>query len=214
MVNVVLLGSPGSGKGTMARMLWEKHGVSHISTGDLLRQEILNETDIGKQIAPILSSGKLVDNSIVSRVLTKAVKNAKSGFVLDGFPRNSEQVRILEKILRETKQKIDFVIELNATDKKVVERLSSRRQCPKCGKVYGFNAPPKKEGLCDNDHEKLFQREDDKSSVILERLKIYHRETLPLLAYFKDKAIVKSVDADKSINQVFKDVSKILFKGK
>ncbi len=211
-MNIVLLGPPGSGKGTVSRFLQEKFGLRQVSTGDLLRQEILAKTPLGAQIAPILSSGKLVDNAIVARVLSNAISKAKKGFVLDGFPRNAEQVRILEKILHDTHQKIDLVLELVVPDEKIIERLSSRWQCSKCGRVYGLKARPKKTGVCDDDNAKLFQREDDKPQVIKDRLSIYRKETVPLLSYFRKTSKVVELDAGKEIAGVFKDVSKILSK--
>lgn len=207
-MNVILLGPPGSGKGTIARLIQDNLGIRHISTGDLLRKEILEGTRLGKQIEPVLASGKLVDNHVVAKVLSKAIIGAKNGFVLDGFPRNSEQARILEKILRETKQKIDLVLELKVNDNAIVQRLSSRRQCEKCHRVYGLNAPPKKSGVCNDDEGKLFQRKDDTPIVIRDRLEIYRKETAPLLKHFSEKTSVEKIDAGKSITEVYKEAAK------
>ncbi|MBI4044223.1 MAG: adenylate kinase [Candidatus Diapherotrites archaeon] len=203
MVNIVLFGPPGSGKGTIARKLWEKFGIKQVSTGDLLRREILEGTPLGKKVEPILASGKLVDNKIVARVLEKGIRGAKNGFVLDGFPRNGEQAGILEGILAKTGQKIDLVLELVVPDGKIIERLSSRRQCSKCGRVYGLHLPPKKEGVCDECGGKLFQRDDDKPYVIKKRLALYKEETLPLKTYFRKSTRVESIDGAPAIEEVF-----------
>lgn len=215
MVNIILFGPPGSGKGTIARLLQDRFGIKQVSTGDLLRKEILDGTPIGRKVEPVLASGKLVDNKIVAEVLEKGIRKAKNGFVLDGFPRNSEQAGILEKILAKTKQKIGVVLELVVEDEKIIERLSSRRQCSKCGRVYGMHSIPKKEGVCDECGSKLFQRDDDKPRVIKKRLELYRNETLPLKKYFSNFTRVESIDGSRGIEEVFKDAEKKIFqKGK
>ena len=208
MVNIVLFGPPGSGKGTIARKLWEKFGIKQVSTGDLLRREILEGTPLGKKVEPILASGKLVDNKIVARVLEKGIRGAKNGFVLDGFPRNGEQAGILEDILAKTGQRIDLVLEFVVPDGKIIERLSSRRQCAKCGRVYGLYSPPRAPGICDECGGTLFQRDDDKQAVIKKRLELYRNETLPLKSYLGKKTRVESIDGAPAIEEVFSAAEK------
>jgi len=201
-LKLVLLGPPGSGKGTYAQRIGPKLGIPHISTGDMFRENIKNKTELGKKAKEYIDKGELVPDEITIEMLKQRLEqdDAKNGFILDGFPRTTTQAEALDKIT-----KIDAVINLVVPDEVVIARLSSRRQCKKCGKIYNvLFLKPKKEGVCDVCGGELYQREDDKPEVIKERLKVYTKNTAPLIEYYKKKGVIidiecKSVDVPPEI---------------
>jgi adenylate kinase len=184
-MNLIILGAPGSGKGTQTTRLKAKLNIPAISTGDIFRKEIKEETELGKRIKKYLDSGQLVPDEIVIDVIKERIKqpDCKNGFILDGFPRTLEQAKALDKIV-----KIDACINLSVPKEIIVKRLSARRTCKNCGEIYNLLVlKPKVDGVCDKCGGPLFQRDDDRESVIEERFRVYERQTEPLLKYYESR---------------------------
>ena len=204
---VILLGAPGSGKGTQAVELSKSCNLPHISTGDLFRENIKNQTEIGKQVKSFLDKGQLVPDSVVFDVLYDRISkpDCQKGYILDGFPRTSAQAHELEDSLS---KKVRFVVfNLKVADEAVVERLSGRLICKNCGKPYHKVAnPPKQEGVCDACQGELYQRTDDNAEVIKERLKVYHAQTKPLEEFFQEKGQLLTIDASRAPSVVQADI--------
>lgn len=209
MKRLILLGPPGAGKGTQADLLCKEFNIPKISTGDMLREAIANQTDLGKEVASILDSGALVSDEIIGSLLEERLSNddCANGYLLDGVPRTLGQASILERM------GIEFtnVIEIKVDDEVIVNRMSGRRVHPQSGRNYhiDFN-PPKKEGVDDLTNEPLIQREDDKPETVLKRLDVYHEETKPLSDFYKKVSdggslVYSSVDGSKSVSEVFND---------
>ncbi|MCD6381521.1 MAG: adenylate kinase [Candidatus Aenigmarchaeota archaeon] len=187
-MKLVLLGPPGSGKGTYSSRLAKELGIPHISTGDLLREEVSKGSELGKKAKEYMDKGELVPNEIVLEILKQRLQqpDCEKGFILDGFPRNLEQAKILDEITE-----IDKVIYLDVPDEIIIERLSNRRICKKCGAIYNLKTmPPKVPGKCDICGGELYQREDDKPEVVKNRLVVYRENTTPLINYYKEKGIL------------------------
>jgi adenylate kinase len=190
-MNLIILGAPGSGKGTQTTRLKAKLNIPAISTGDMFRKEIKEETELGKRIKKYLDSGQLVPDEIVIDVIKERIKqpDCKNGFILDGFPRTLEQAKALDKIV-----KIDACINLSVPKEIIVKRLSARRTCKNCGEIYNLLVlKPKVDGVCDKCGGPLFQRDDDRESVIEERFRVYERQTEPLLKYYESRVPVITV---------------------
>ena len=209
MKRLILLGPPGAGKGTQADLLCKEFNIPKISTGDMLREAIANQTDLGKEVSSILDSGALVSDEIIGSLLEERLSNddCANGYLLDGVPRTLGQASILERM------GIEFtnVIEIKVDDEVIVNRMSGRRVHPQSGRNYhiDFN-PPKKEGIDDLTNEPLIQREDDKPETVLKRLDVYHEETKPLSDFYKKVSdagslVYSSVDGSKSVSEVFND---------
>lgn len=209
MKRLILLGPPGAGKGTQADLLCKEFNIPKISTGDMLREAIANQTDLGKEVSSILDSGALVSDEIIGSLLEERLSNddCANGYLLDGVPRTLGQASILERM------GIEFtnVIEIKVDDEVIVNRMSGRRVHPQSGRNYhiDFN-PPKKEGVDDLTNEPLIQREDDKPETVLKRLDVYHEETKPLSDFYKKVSdegslVYSSVDGSKSVTEVFND---------
>ena len=209
MKRLILLGPPGAGKGTQADLLCKEFNIPKISTGDMLREAIANQTDLGKEVSSILDSGALVSDEIIGSLLEERLSNddCANGYLLDGVPRTLGQASILEKM------GIEFtnVIEIKVDDEVIVNRMSGRRVHPQSGRNYhiDFN-PPKKEGVDDLTNEPLIQREDDKPETVLKRLDVYHEETKPLSDFYKKVSdggllVYSSIDGSKSVSEVFND---------
>lgn len=190
-VRIVMLGPPGSGKGTYASKLTKILGVPHISTGDMVREEIKAQTEMGRRMKEYSDKGELVPDEMIINLLTERLKkpDAKGGFILDGFPRTLRQAEALEKI-----SKVDLVVNLNVPDEIIVQRLSNRLVCKRCGAIYNrLTLKPKVDEICDLCGGELYQREDDKPEVIRERLKVYRRSTEPLIEYYRSKGLLRDV---------------------
>ncbi len=212
-MNIILLGPPGTGKGTIAQFLQQAHGFRQLSTGDLLRKEAASGSELGRKVEPIMKSGALVSNALVAEIVASNLARLKGkSIVLDGFPRNMEQAELLEKILKQHKIKIDLALNIESTRETVVRRLSARRQCQKCNKIYGENIPPKKANTCDVCNSPLMQRADDQPEVITKRFNIYLESAAPLLAHYRKLGMLKSVDGNLPTAQVFAQVAKALAK--
>lgn len=195
-MNIIMLGAPGAGKGTIAAQMEERFGISHVSSGDIFRENIKNETELGKVAKDYIQKGQLVPDDITINMMLDTLKSdkCKDGFILDGFPRTLVQAEGLDKALEENEKKLELVILVDASNDQIVERLSGRRVCGKCGATYHIvNMPPKQEGVCDKCGGEVAQRKDDTKEVILDRLKTYDEQTKPLIDYYKSKGILKIV---------------------
>ncbi len=206
-MNILLLGAPGAGKGTQAKEIKEKYNIPIISMGDMLREMIKADKELEEKVVPYMKNGKLVPDVIVGEILKKRLRkeDCESGFILDGYPRNEEQAKLLDSIGVELQK----VIEIKVSDEEILMRLSGRRVCGKCGEIYHLlNKKPKVEGRCDCCQGNLEIRKDDQEGTIKKRLEIFHVQTKPLEKYYNDKGIFFAVDGEKSS----KDVSEMLFK--
>ena len=203
-MKVVLLGAPGAGKGTQCKSIVARYNLLHLSSGDILRQERAEGTELGKKAQGYMDSGALVPDEIIIEMMAKAIEKAPAdGFVLDGFPRTVNQAIELDKALDASGQKIDSVLNLEIDDNVVTKRITGRRSCPGCGAVYHIeNLKPKTEGMCDKDGTELVQRSDDTEEVLANRLETYHQQTEPLVDYYKKNSTVYDFDADRNPDDV------------
>ena len=186
-MRIVLLGPPGAGKGTQCKRIVDRYSLLHLSSGDILREQRAASTELGKKAQSYMDSGGLVPDDLIVEMMADAISKAPpAGFVLDGFPRTVNQAAELDKSLALAGQKIDTVLNLKIDDQVVVQRMTGRRSCPKCGAVYHIeNLKPEVKGICDNDGTRLIQRPDDSLEVVANRLKTYHRQTEPVVDYYK-----------------------------
>lgn len=212
-MRIVLLGAPGAGKGTQAKILIEKYGMPQISTGDLLRAAVAAGTALGKEAKSYMDKGELVPDSVVLGMVEERLKqdDCKKGYILDGFPRNTAQAEALDKMLAALNMSLTAALSVDVPFEDLMKRLTGRRTCKGCGQMYNiyFKAPAK-EGVCDKCSGELFQRDDDKEATIKKRLEVYTAQTEPLIGYYKNKGIVKSVSGTGSIDEIFKKVSEVL----
>ena len=212
-LRIVLLGPPGAGKGTHAKVLSQTHGIPHISTGDILRSQIQAGTELGKRARSFIDSGKLVSDDLVVEMIQDRLNrpDVQKGFILDGFPRTVDQANALEAMLQASKMPVTLVLEFATSEAVIVNRLSGRRACPKCGTNYHIrNIPPKKEGICDLCGSALIQRKDDKPETIRERLKVYHEQTAPLIEFYKKRKTLRLVNGDLEIEPLQAELAKQL----
>lgn len=211
-MRILLFGPPGVGKGTQAQMLAEKYDLLKISTGDLLREEISLSSPTGRKVEQYLKKGHLVPDDIIFEIVdSMLIENKDSDILFDGFPRNLNQARSLEKSLAQLGQTIDIACEMCLNADELVKRVVNRRYCPKCGRIYNYiTNPPKNDGVCDFDKQKLIKRNDDTDEVIRKRLKIYEDETRPLIGYYQSLKIYHRVDAMGSQEEVLGKLSKIV----
>lgn len=204
---LIMLGPPGAGKGTQAAMLQEKLQIPHISTGELLRDHVRRDTQLGKKAKNYIENGQLVPDALILDMLFARVsqKDCVNGYILDGFPRTLAQAEALQERLKNRPAPI--VINLELSDAKIIERLTKRVVCETCGTPYHLSySPPKVSGICDKCQGKLIQRSDDTEEVITKRLKVYHEQTAPLIAYYKKKKLLHSVNCDAGKEKVFSQV--------
>lgn len=203
-MRIVLLGAPGAGKGTQCKGVAEKYGLEHLSSGDILRQERADGTELGKKAQRFMDSGELVPDNIIVEMMAQAINKApKSGFVLDGFPRTVNQAIELDKSLEAGSSRIDAVLNLQVDDDAVVRRITGRRNCPACGAIYHIeNIRPKVNGICDKCGEQLVQRTDDTEEVVLNRLKSYYQQTAAVVDYYRKHNIVYDIDANPAADEI------------
>ena len=208
--NLVFLGPPGAGKGTQAKRLARDLGLVHISTGDILREAVKNQTPLGRKAKEYMDRGELVPDDLII-ALIEEVMPPEGGVIFDGFPRTIAQAEALDQMLSRKGFKLDAVILFDVPDEVVVERLSGRRVCPSCGAVYHikFN-PPKEDEVCDKCRTKLVQREDDREEVVRNRLEVYRKQTAPLIEYYEGKGILIRLDASKDIEEVYQQLRKVV----
>jgi adenylate kinase len=214
-MNLILLGPPGAGKGTQAKLLVSKRGIPQISTGDILREAIRNGTPLGKQVEPIMKGGNLVPDELVLGIAGErlAQPDCKAGFVLDGFPRTIPQADGLGGILKKQGKSIDHVLSLEVKDDLIVDRMAGRRSCPNDGSVFHLkSSPPKVAGKCDKCGGELIQRADDKPETVQKRLTEYARLTAPLKAYYGDQKLLRTLDGMGTADEVFANIEKTLGK--
>lgn len=212
-MNIVFLGPPGSGKGTQAKNLAASHKLVHLSTGDAFRDAIGSGSELGKEIKVFVDGGKLVPDELVSKVVFEKIGSLKSsqGFLLDGYPRTVDQAKTLDGFSKKKNISIDSVISFEVDFAELVKRLSARRQCPACKEVYNLAMkPPKAKDICDACGGTLIQRPDDRAEIVEERLKVYTRQTEPVLAFYKTHPGFHKVNAAQPIDQVTADINKSL----
>lgn len=212
-MNIILMGLPGAGKGTQASEIVKKFPIPHISTGDMFRKAIKDETDLGKEAKSYMDRGELVPDEVTVGIVKERISedDAKKGFLLDGFPRTIEQAEALNSIMSELDREIDAVINVEVPEEELMNRLTGRRICEKCGTTYHlvFN-PPKVDGICDIDGGKLYQREDDNPETVSNRLSVNVKQSKPILEYYNEKGVLKNIDGSKDIEEVTNDVIDIL----
>ena len=208
-----MLGAPGAGKGTQAKRIAEQYGIPHVSTGDIFRANIKGQTPLGMEAKSYMDRGELVPDELTVKILLDRVakEDCKNGYVLDGYPRTIPQAEVLDKAVEELGEKIDFAVNVDVPDENIIDRMSGRRACLKCGATYHIKyMPPKTEGICDKCQSELVIRDDDKPETVKNRLSVYHEQTAPLIDYYTDKGILKTVDGTKDVDEVFTDIENIL----
>jgi adenylate kinase len=204
-LNLILLGPPGAGKGTQAERLRADFGLVHISTGDMLRAQVAEGTELGQQAQRYMNAGELVPDEVIIGMIIARIgePDAREGFLLDGFPRNEQQADALGEALGTLERRLLAALLIEVSDDEVVRRLGGRRVCAKSGHVYHLEFdPPKHEGICDQDGSRLIQRDDDKEETIRKRLEVYHEQTAPLIDYYERAGLLRRFDGRRSANEV------------
>lgn len=208
-MRLIILGPPGAGKGTQADFIVKRYNIPHISTGDILRENIKDETDLGKQAKEYMDKGQLVPDELVIALVQERITrdDCAEGFLLDGFPRTTAQAVALDAELKKLGIALDRAINIMVDPALLIERAVGRRVCKTCGATYHvkFN-PPKEEGICDNDQTKLVQRDDDTEETVKNRIKVYTEQTSPLIDYYKAQGLLLNVDGAQKIEDVFKEI--------
>ena len=212
-MKIIMLGAPGAGKGTQAKMIAEKYGIPHVSTGDIFRANIKNGTELGKEAKQYMDQGLLVPDELTVKILLDRVsqEDCGNGYVLDGFPRTIPQAEVLDEALDKLNEKIDYAVDVDVPDENIVKRMSGRRACLKCGATYHMeHIPPKQEGICDTCGSELVLRDDDKPETVLDRLKVYHAQTEPLKEFYAQRGVLKSVENQPTIEDTAKAIAAVL----
>ena len=212
---MILLGPPGAGKGTQAKIISALLGIPHISTGDILRDAVKSGSELGKKVKEIMERGELVPDELMDRIVENRLKenDCRKGFILDGYPRTVKQAESLEKILENLNEKLDIVILVDVSEDDVVRRITNRRICPKCGKVYNLIVPdlrPSEDELCDLCKVKLIQRDDDKEETVRRRYRVYMESTSPLIEYYDKRGILERIDGKHQPEKVKEEILKVL----
>ena len=212
-MKIIMLGAPGAGKGTQAKMIAEKYSIPHISTGDIFRANIKGGTELGMEAKKYMDQGQLVPDELTVKILLDRVAqdDCKNGYVLDGFPRTIPQAEVLDEALTKLGESIDFAIDVNVPDENIINRMGGRRACVTCGATYHLvHIPPKQEGICDKCGAELILRDDDKPETVKKRLDVYHAQTQPLIDYYTAKNILHTVDGTVDMMDVFAAITKLL----
>ncbi|MGN0312669.1 MAG: adenylate kinase [Lachnospiraceae bacterium] len=208
-MKLIMLGAPGAGKGSQAKVLSDKYGIPHISTGDIFRANIKEGTELGKKAKEYMDQGLLVPDELVCDLVVDRIKqdDCKKGFILDGFPRTIPQAKSLDAALEQINEAMDYAVDLEVDDEVIVERMGGRRACLECGATYHVvNMPPAKEGVCDRCGAKLVLRDDDQPETVKKRLSVYHEQTAPLIQYYKEKGILVQFDGTLKPDEVFRQI--------
>ena len=204
-MRLLLIGPPGGGKGTQAKFLIDRFAIPQISTGDMLRGNINNNTSMGKEAQKFMNSGQLVPDSIILDMMQKRLteQDCKNGYILDGFPRTIPQAEGLDYLLKGVNQQLDHVIVMDVPDNLIITRLSNRRSCKGCGQVYNLIfEPPAIAGKCNNCSKELYLREDDNPATIQQRLTVYHQQTKPVIKYYSDQGLTNVIDSKGTIDEI------------
>lgn len=212
-MKIIMLGAPGAGKGTQAKMIAEKCGIPHISTGDIFRANIKQGTELGRKAKEFMDKGLLVPDELTCDLVVDRIQkdDCANGFILDGFPRTIRQGEVLEEALIGLGQKVDCALDIVVPDESIIERMAGRRACVGCGATYHIVfAPTKTEGICDKCGEKLILRDDDKPETVQKRLAVYHEQTQPLEDFYAARGVLKEVDGTQTMDKVFGDILGIL----
>jgi adenylate kinase len=212
-LNLILMGLPGAGKGTQAEKIIEKYGIPHISTGDMFRAAMKNETELGLKAKSYMDAGELVPDEVTIGIVRDRLSqdDCQNGFLLDGFPRTVAQAEALEDILASLDKKLDYVINIDVPEQLLMDRLTGRRVSPTSGRTYHviFN-PPKVEGICDVDGSELIQRDDDKPETVKKRLEVNQKQAQPLIDFYSEKGYLQNINGDQDISRVFEDINELL----
>ena len=214
-MKIIMLGAPGAGKGSQASRIANEYHLPHISTGDIFRANLKEETELGKQAKSFMDKGELVPDDITIAMLLDRIhkEDCKNGYILDGFPRTIPQAEALKEALAKQGEKIDLALDVEAPDELSIKRMDGRRTCPSCSAIYHTETlKPKKEGICDLCGAELVQRKDDNEETVKNRLKIYHEMTEPLISYYKKENILEEVDGMEKLDAVFEKVKEIINK--
>ena len=212
-MKIIMLGAPGAGKGSQASRIAKEYQLPHISTGDIFRANLKEETELGKRAKSFMDKGELVPDDITIAMLLDRIhkEDCKNGYILDGFPRTIPQAEALKEALAKKDEKIDLALDVEATDELIIKRMAGRRTCPACGAIYHIvTLPPKTEGICDRCGADLIQRKDDNEETVKNRLKIYHEVTEPLISYYKKEGILEEIDGAEELDKVFEKVKRII----
>ncbi len=212
-MNLLIIGAPGAGKGTMSDILIKNFDLVHISTGDMLREAVRNETPVGKIAQGYMNAGALVPDEVIHDIIVERLSkdDLDNGFLFDGYPRTKAQAEDLSGILKQLGKKIDAVINLDIPDEDLIKRITGRRLCPACGEIYNiYFKKPSKEGFCDKCGAELIQRKDDNLESLEVRLSEYHKNTQPLIEYYEEMGLVKNTDASKGVDVVFEEIRSFL----
>ncbi len=212
-MKIIMLGAPGAGKGTQAKKIAEKYSIPHISTGDIFRANIKENTELGQKAKVYMDQGLLVPDELVVDLVVDRLKkdDAKNGYVLDGFPRTIPQAEALTNALNAIGEKVDYAIDVDVPDESIIRRMSGRRACVSCGGTYHIRYNPTKvEGVCDACGGELILRDDDKPETVQQRLSVYHEQTQPLIDYYTKEGILKEVDGTVDLDVVFQEIVKVL----
>lgn len=212
-MKIIMLGAPGAGKGTQAKQIADKYKIPHISTGDIFRANIKNNTELGQKAKQYMDQGLLVPDELTCDLVMDRIKqdDCKNGFILDGFPRTIPQAEALDAALDKINEKMDYAINVEVPDENIVNRMGGRRCCLNCGATYHVvTIPTKVEGICDRCGSPVVLRDDDKPETVQKRLTVYHDQTQPLIDYYEKQSILKTVDGTKSMEAVFDDITAIL----
>lgn len=212
-MKIIMLGAPGAGKGSQASRIAKEYQLPHISTGDIFRANLKEETELGKRAKSFMDKGELVPDDITIAMLLDRIhkEDCKNGYILDGFPRTIPQAEALKEALAKKDEKIDLALDVEASDELIIKRMDGRRTCPACGAIYHIvTLPPKTEGICDRCGADLIQRKDDNEETVKNRLKIYHEVTEPLISYYKKEGILEEIDGAEELDKVFEKVKRII----
>lgn len=212
-MKIIMLGAPGAGKGTQAKMIADKYKIPHISTGDIFRLNIKNGTELGMEAKKYMDQGLLVPDELTVRILLDRVakEDCKDGYVLDGFPRTIPQAEVLEDALNKLGDKIDYAVNVEVPDENIIRRMGGRRACLSCGATYHIeHVPPKKEGVCDQCGQPLVLRDDDKPETVKNRLRVYQEQTQPLIDFYTERKVLRTVDGTQDMQDVFHAIVEIL----